>query len=204
MADDTRDKPSEVIEGDLHEFRAYRRELKRAVMRFVLFSATGKAALFVQIALGKHHTLALEAARETLGQLFPFDDLSPADVSTAIKVLDTRDLAAAETGKHGHMAAQNTKFEAQGATVEFNADPAIGAWKQVTAVRRVRRALKTDASAGTAEVLVQLAAGPRPQPRGDVAQWRCRPHLPAGPAELEEVWTILDQVLGDSRPGTGT
>jgi len=200
--DAARDKPREEIDGDLYEFRAYRQELKRSVMRFVLFPASRKAALFVQIPLGKRHIQALATARHTLDGLFRFGDMRATDISTAVKVLDTRDLDAEDAGKHGHMKAQNTKFEAEGATVEFDADPTIGAWKQVTAVRRVRRALRTDAFRGqSGRFVVNLRLGPGLNRdvvmslNGDAGRIYLQAQL-----NFREVWTILDQVLSACLP----
>jgi hypothetical protein len=195
--DDTRDKPPEVIDGDRYEFRAYRQELKRSVMRFVLVPATGKAGLFVQIPLGGRHARALETAREALARLFPYDQLRAADVSTAIKVLDTRDLNWDAKDPHGRMQAQNTKFESEGATVEFDADTRIGTWKSVPEVRRVRRALKTDAFRGyKGKFVVSLRLGPG-MGRDVVLALNGKAGRIYLQAQMtaQEVWTVLDQVL---------
>lgn len=195
--DDERDKLPEIIDGDRYEFRAYRQELKRSVMRFVLFPKRGKAGLFVQIPLGGRHARALATAREALAKLFPFDQLRAADVSTAIKVLDTRDLNWEGKDPHGRMQAQNTKFEAEGATVEFDADPRIGTWKSVPEVRRVRRALKTDAFQGYhGKFVVSLRLGPG-MGRDVVLALNGRAGRVYLQAQMtaQEVWTVLDQVL---------
>jgi hypothetical protein len=203
--DKSRDKPPKTFDGDLYEFRAYRQELKRSVMRFVLFPGERKAGLFVQIPLGHRHTLAVRAAQETLGGLFPFAKLRAADISNAIKVLDTRDLNVAESGKHGRMEAQNTKFEAEGATVEFDADPTVGAWKRVEAVRRVRRALQADAFQGQGgKFIVNLRLGPGLNRdvmislHGSAARIYLQSQVTSA-----ELWTILDQVLGASLGAAG-
>jgi len=64
------DPPRQTIEGDTYEFRAYRQELLRSIMRFVLFVKERKAALFVQIPLGDpRHEEARDLAQKTLGNL---------------------------------------------------------------------------------------------------------------------------------------
>jgi hypothetical protein len=200
--DAAKDKAAEVIEGDLYEFRAYRRELRRSVMRFVLFLAAAKAGLFVQIPLGKRHTAALRIAEETIAPLFPFGTLRAADISNAIKVLDTRELEAGSDA-HGQMRAQNTKFEAKGATVEFDADPALQAWKEVAAVRRVRQALKTkdfQGHGGRFVVSLRLGRGLNRDVIMSLSGGARRIYLQAQ-LTTEEAWTILDQVLAASLTG---
>lgn len=197
--DDKQDKPRQEIDGDLYEFRAYRRELKRSVMRFVLFPELRKAALFVQVPLGKRHNLALSLARDTINTIFPFAQLRSADISNAIKVLDSRELDE-ESAKHGRMEAQNTKFESEGATVEFEADSTIGAWKRVAAVRRVRRALKTQAFRGRGGrfiVNLRLGTGLNRDVVMSLDGQAGRIYLQAR-LTSSEAWTILDQVLGAS------
>jgi hypothetical protein len=157
------DPPRQTIEGDTYEFRAYRQELLRSIMRFVLFVKERKAALFVQIPLGDpRHEEARDLAQKTLGNLISWEELKPISVSKAIKAIDEIDLRSpANSNKPaGRMQAQNTKFGAGGATVEFDADPTIVGWKNVPEVRQVRNALRTKAFTGhSGKFVVELRSG---------------------------------------------
>jgi hypothetical protein len=139
--DNTKDR-SEEIDGDLYEFRAFRQELSRAVTRFVLMPASKRAALFLQIPLGDPaHLTTRSTIASTLEPAFSWDELKSVDVSTVIKAFDEAELAATAGREPGKIIAQNTKFSAAGASVLFEADPGNSQWKNVSAVRGVRRAL---------------------------------------------------------------
>jgi hypothetical protein len=140
--DKSKDKYDEPIEGDIYDFHAFRHVPTRSVMRFEMYPSRKEAVLFVQIPLGTEHTAAVSSAYKVLDKLFKRNGLVAIDISKAIKTLDKAELDA--TGeKESFIKAQATKFSTDGANIEFSADPAID-WKSVTAVRRVRQALKDD------------------------------------------------------------
>jgi len=141
--DKSKDRLNEVIEGDTYDFHAHRHLPVRSVMRFEMLPAERQAALFLQIPLGPEHADAIQEAFQLLGKVFDASGLTPTDISRAIKKLDKAELEAAGA-EQSSIQAQATKFSTSGATVEFSADPTIQAWKSVTAVRQVRRALRDD------------------------------------------------------------
>lgn len=142
--DKDKDKPNEVIDGDVYDFQAYRHTPTRSVMRFELDPGKKEAALFVQMPMGPEHEEARECSDELLDKLFDGAGLVEVDISKAIKTLDLAEMDGDGAGK-SFIQAQNTKFSSGGANVEFSAGPEIrGGWPAVTAVRQVRRALKND------------------------------------------------------------
>jgi len=141
--DKAEDEYDEPIKGEIYDFHAYRHVPTRSIMRFEMYPPKKEAGLFVQIPLGPEHAGAVASAREVLGKIFDLNGLMAIDISKAIKTLDKAELDA-NGAKQSFIQAQTTKFATSGASVEFSADPAIQAWKSVTAVRRVRNALKDD------------------------------------------------------------
>jgi len=201
MRDADGDKDNEVIEGFTYEFRAFRQELSRAVMRFVLFPTRYRAALFVQLPLGGSHEEACRLARKTLQAIFDISELREADISKAIKSFDNLDLEEADKDRHGQVQSQNAKFGARGATVEFDADPAIVAWKRVKALRDVRRALQTRSFEGVQGkfiVTLRRGAGLNRDIVMSLAAAQNRVYFRAQ-MSADEIWVVLDQVLQHSR-----
>ena len=201
VRDRSEDKDPEEIRGYLYEFRAHRLELSRAVMRFVLYPSKFRGALFVQLPLGKAHDEAKEQAEATLRRVFAYHELKPASISRAIKSLDSQELAESEREEHGQVQSQNAKYYAGGATVEFDADPEIVAWKTVDAVRRVRRALETrsfEGVHGRFTVSLRSGAGMKRDIQMSLSGSQDRIYL-FSQMDASEVWLVLDTVLQHSR-----
>ena len=192
--DKARDPGREVIDGDLYEFRAYRQELARSVMRFVLIPSE-RAALFLQIPLADpEHEIARGKARDTLREVFPWNQLTPVNISRAIKELDQAEL---NMGDHGQVRAQNTKFAASGATVEFDADPGNQVWKNVPAVRSVRRALESKSFTGDSgkfRVRLDSGEGMNREVIMSLNGKGKRVYLHSG-MTADEAWIVLNQVI---------
>lgn len=197
------DHPREVIEGDTYEFRAYRQVLKRALLRLVVYPSARKAGLFIQIPLGDpEHVKAREIAAELGAKLFDWKLLKLASISKAIKSLDQADLnAAQEDNEHGRMQSQNTKFAAGGATVEFDADPAIVVWKRVDAVRQVRRALRAkDFTGQSGKFIVDLKTGAGMNRSVNMSmEGKSKRIYFRSQMTSPEVWLLLDRILKHSK-----
>ncbi|HYN82313.1 MAG TPA: hypothetical protein VES88_12485 [Gemmatimonadaceae bacterium] len=194
------DPPRQTIEGDVYEFRAYRQELLRSVMRFVLFVKSRRAALFIQLPLADpRHQAARDLAKATLGKLISWDELKPLSISKAIKAIDEIDLRAPTSGNAlaGRMQAQNTRFGAGGATVEFDADPAIVAWKNIAAVRQVRNALQLNSFTGhSGKFIVELRSGTGLNRSVIVSlDGRQKRLYLWSQMSATEVWLVLDEVV---------
>lgn len=157
IRESSKDPESKFIEGDRYEFRAYRHSPLRSVMRFELYLNLSLAALFIQVPLGNDHNDAYLQATDLLNKFFRFKSLSPVDLSSAILALDSLEL---DLQADGLLEAHNAKFASQGATVEFAAGRAISGFKQVEAVRNVRRAMDDKAFTGdSAKFKLHLDAG---------------------------------------------
>ncbi|MBI5752828.1 MAG: hypothetical protein HZA59_11930 [Hydrogenophilales bacterium] len=185
----------EVIDGDVYEFRAYRQQLDRSVARFVLRPRARKAALFLQIPLADpSHNVAKETVRAVLAEILSVDELKPVSVSKVIKAFDKMELDSG-TGSAGVMLkARNTKFAAKGATVEFDVAPGNDAWKNVAAVRRVRRALDEDSFTGdTAQFEVELSSV-KGLVRSVVLSLSAKDKRLYFPSQMtaDEVWSVID------------
>jgi len=189
-----------TMDGDLYELRAWRQLLRRAVVRFVLRPTEHRAALLVQLPIGDAHTAAVNTAMSALGGLFPLKELRPVSVSEAIKAFDQADLSGEGgelPGGRGRIRAQDTRFSAQGATVQFGAEERLGSYNEVTAVRRVRQALRPNDFAGDhAKFDLDLRSGKGLNRSVTIAM--------SGPDKriylfaqmtAPEVWSILDDVI---------
>ena len=195
--DQSQDPEPKVIDGDLYKFRAYRQQLNRSVMRFAIRPSGHIAGLFVQIPLSDpKHKVACETARDTLSRLFAWEDLKLVQISKAIKALDQAELDSQDS-PHGQIVSQHTRFAAGGASVEFEADPAIRDWKRITAVRQVRRALDSNAFIGDAakfRVMLRSGTGLNRDVIVSLNGRTKRIYLHAQ-MTAEEVWPVLLQVL---------
>jgi hypothetical protein len=189
-----------TMDGDLYEFRAWRQLLKRSVVRFVLRPTDNRAALLVQLPIGEAHTAAVKSTMTTLGDLFPVTELKPVSVSEAIKAFDQADLSGEEgelPSGRGRIRAQDTRFSAQGATVQFGAEERLGSYNEVTAVRRVREALRPNDFAGDhAKFELDLRSGKGLNRSVTIAMSGAdnRIYLFAQ-MTAPEVWSILDDVI---------
>lgn len=143
--DESKDIKDQKIDDDLYEFRAYRQDFIRSVVRLNCFLDKNLVAIFIQLPIGNLHTEALEKVKRFWSDFSGNELFKAVNISKAIKKIDQRDLDTANSRKSSQplMESENTKFYAKGATVEFQADRTIGAWKNITAVRQVRKALRT-------------------------------------------------------------
>lgn len=143
--DESKDIKNQKIDDDLYEFRAYRQDFVRSVIRLNYMWDKNLVALFIQLPIGNLHTKALEQVKGFWADFWGNDSFKAVNISKAIKKIDQRDLDTGNSRRSSPslMESENTKFYAKGATVEFQADRTIGAWKNITAVRQVRQALRT-------------------------------------------------------------
>lgn len=189
------------INGDIYEFRAFRQELSRAVTRFVIKPAERRAALFVQIPLSDpEHNRARDVVKNALSELVAWDKLKPVNLSNAIKSIDRADLDSARVGDESQIVAQSTKFAADGASVDFEADPGNPRWKSNAAVRRVRAALEErDFSGDRATFQIQLRAadGLNRDVLMSVHAKDRRVYL-FSQMTAEEVWIALNAIISSS------
>jgi hypothetical protein len=198
--DSTRDYDDSVGD-DLYRFRAWRQTPERSVVRFQLFTAQRKAALFVQIPLGPEHMEVIKSCWITLAKLFPLGELTRIPVAQSINLLDT----ATQTivgqrlpNNAGAMLPQATRFRAYGAFVEFGADD--NSYVESQPVRRVRNAVRvSDFDGGHATFRIHLRGGPgldrvvRMSLNGDEDRLYLFSQMSEG-----EVWDVLDHVLDPS------
>ncbi len=183
---------TEVIEGDDIEFRAYRNIPLRSVVRFVIQPAARRAALFIQIPLGERHQEAKNTATDFLDRFLPVSQLSPVPIGEAIKRLDQQTLVA---GDAGIVHPQQTRLRASGASVEFRADAGLADYMAITAVRHVRRAVKTGEFTGDAATfrLELKGAGIGRTVQMALSGRQDRVYLKAK-MTATEVWSVLDPI----------
>src|SRR5262249_47353105 len=76
----------EELEGDLFEFRAYRRLAERTVMRFELRPELRLAAIFVRATAETHaFEEAIRDAQQAVNWIFDFDQLAAFNIQLAVK-----------------------------------------------------------------------------------------------------------------------
>lgn len=197
----------EEIDGDLYEFRAFRYRARRAVTRFVLRrGGSGPtdwvAAVFIPVAIDSpEHEQILGRVDRTLERLlglFDFDRVRarPVAIANVIRNLDHA------RGGEGAVAAppvttQSTRLLSAGSYVEFGALSSSEDYRNSTAVRRVRRSIRSPqlpdfvGSSGK----LQFPAGPASGLDRDV-----KVHLFGEDRRIRiwrqltatEVWSILD------------
>lgn len=195
--DAAKDHPSEIIDGDLYEFRAFRQELSRSTMRLVVLPGTRRAALFIQLPIERHEEVR-KAALATAATLFPVATFTLAKIAAAVKALDQQELDS-NPSEHGRVRSQNTRFSAGGATVAFAANREDEAWKNIGAVRRVRNALDgRDFQGESGKFLVSLRAGPGMHREVVMSlSARDRRIYLWSQMSADEVWLVLDHVIAN-------
>lgn len=197
----------EEFEGDLYEFRAYRFRARRAVTRFVLRlggadPATWVAAVFIPVAINSpEHEQILGRVDETLErllELFDFDEVRRTQVVIAnvIKNLDQA-RGAGSAGGAPPVTTQATRLISGGSYVEFGSLSSTDDYRSATAVRRVRRSIRSPqlpdfvGSSGKLQFLAGQANGlgrdVKVQLFGEDKRIRIWRQLTAA-----EVWGILD------------
>jgi hypothetical protein len=201
-AEKDKDPKREVIDDHVYEFRAYRQQLDRTVTRFVLRPRSRQAALFVQIPLtDPAHLAARDMMRSALAKVLTVDELKPVSLSKAIKAFDQMELDPGPDGAGMRVKARNTKFAAKGATVEFDAAPGNDAWKNVSAVRRVRLALKDDDFTGDAARFEVALGSVKGLARGVLLSLNGRDKRLYFHSQMtaEEIWSVIDLVYGHAQ-----
>jgi hypothetical protein len=197
----------EEIEGDLYEFRAYRYRPARAVTRFVLRRggsdpAAWVAAVFIPVAINSpEHEQILGRVDETLEgllELFDFDQVRSHQVAIA-NVIRNLDHAhgAGSAGATPPVTTQTTRLTSGGSYVEFGTLSSSDDYRSSTAVRRVRRSIRSPqlpdfvGSSGKLQFLAgqasRLARDVKVQLFGEDKRIRIWRQLTAS-----EVWGILD------------
>ncbi len=99
------------------------------------------------------------------------------------------------------MQSENTKFSAKGATVEFEADRNVGAWKNITAVRQVRQALRTkDFTGRSAKFRVKLGfeSGMNREVKLSMDGKKKRAYF-FSQMTRSEVWSIINDIYKNSK-----
>lgn len=195
------DPPEKVIDGDLYRFDAYRRLPYRSIVRAVVLPKLFTAAVFVQSPLSDdEHARSREIATGALHRLLGADNLPRVSISKAIKSLDTQAGQANAASAHGGFQSQHTKFEANGASVTFDADSTIVSWRNIDPVRHVRNALDMSKFRGSiAKFAVTLQSGIGMQ-RNVIVRLNGpgkRVYLQAQLNE-DEAWLILNQIKRQS------
>jgi hypothetical protein len=180
------------IDGDLYEFRAYRYQADRSVMRFELRLGMGLAAVFLQEEWNKEsHLHALAETKEAVSKVFNFESLIPYNVAKAIKNLDQ---AALETeGLSKAIRPHSTRLSGPGAYVQFSSISGNTGYQEFEPIRHVRRAVSPGKFKGDHGVFLFTRKGPRGSTRdlkiqlyGSQRRIRLWAQMSAG-----EVWDIL-------------
>jgi hypothetical protein len=143
------DQKDVMIDGDRYEMRAYRDRPDRSVQRFVLRLDLKLAAIFLEVPWTKSaHEQATQEIRDATRTLVEWSKLDALAVSDVIKNLDQMELD--DEPKAKKVAAQRTRLSDGGTYVEFATDSTESNFKDSTAVRAVRRAVKIDSFTGSA------------------------------------------------------
>jgi len=144
------DKPVESIAGFDYEFRAYRGQSMREVMRFEIRPTARLAALFIpRPAHSQEHRDAYAKAKTTLGRVvnFPAMEGRLLRLSQVIKILDQRLAFPAGHSDDNAVATvrpESTRLKSGVASVEFAADAGFSYFDSA-GVKRVRDSLRSDA-----------------------------------------------------------
>jgi hypothetical protein len=179
------------LDGDLYEFRAYRKLQNRTVRRFVLRKDLAVAGIFIQTEWSeKEHADAISDVMQTINPIIPFATLQPFSISDVIKNLDHMSIVV-ET----QMKAQRTRLTDAGAYVEFASTSDLG-YKGSTAVRRVRNAVRPESFVGSNGTFIYTAVTPTGSERpvkfdvyGEQRRIKLRPQMTA-----DQVWDLLQQI----------
>lgn len=133
------DKPTEDIDGDTYEFRAYRQRSNRAVMRFVWQFDLPYSAVFLQIPNEGHdHVDALGLVHEQLRVTgLALRPLARVPLSNAAKRL----------GTSARASAKSQTMHTHGGYVALVATLETGGIEEVEAVNEARRGVNADAFA---------------------------------------------------------
>lgn len=138
---DTTKDYQEELEGDLFEFRAYRRLAERTVMRFELRPELKLAAIFIRATA---ETVSFEEAirdvQEAVNWIFDFDQLPALNIQLAVKRLDAVGLE--DRQNNSGIRSRQVRLNAPGAYIEFASTAAGTSYQDLQSVRDVRRAVE--------------------------------------------------------------
>lgn len=189
LADPTRNFRDEQ-DGDLYEFRAFRRRADRSVVRFVATAELGIAAIFVGMPLGEEHADAYLKAFATGSGILGVRKLTPVNVGEAQLRLDNggREIDAT-------VSSQRSRMRHAGAYVEFGSSMPDGNYKAVDAIRQVRLAARSDLSGEVGDFNFQVSddATKRRAVRVNLNADDRRIYIRAQLTQDEE-WKILEKV----------
>jgi hypothetical protein len=192
---------------DTFEYRAWRRIEQRAITRFEVHldkgvENRGLAGLFIADPIrGDEHKAAKEEALRVVGLLMDLPALKreQVDISVVSRNLDQRNVPD-NVSRNPPVKAQKSRLKSGGAYVEFAASSPDKAYWEETAIRNVRRSVKSpqlSAFQGTDGVFIfQRGAGPTDLKRPLRVQLYGRDDRVRLWAQMEagEVWTILDKL----------
>lgn len=131
----------ETIDTDTYEFRAYRKKMDRTVTRFEWPKGSILAGLFLQTHCEKkEHEELIEEAFSSITMFIPAEAINSMDIGTVIRNLDQ---AACDSNQDdsSSISPENTRLMTPGAFVDFGSTISGISYRQVGAVRDVRRTL---------------------------------------------------------------
>jgi hypothetical protein len=189
------------VEGlDTFEYRAWLRVERRAITRFEAHVDKGLAGLFILVPIADdEHKAAKEEAYRVIGRLMDLSalELGQIDISTVSKNLDQQNLPNNRT-RQPAVKTQKSRLTSGGAYIEFASKSLDKAFWEETAVRNVRRSVRTPeqlrAFSGTEGSFIfqediGLSRPLRVQFYGEENRIRLWKQMDA-----EEVWTILSKI----------
>jgi hypothetical protein len=137
LADPTKNYRNEQ-DGDLYEYRAYRRRADRSVVRFVAAADLGIAAILVGMPLGEEHADAHSKAFAIGSGILSAINLTSINIGKAQLRLDSGTETEVMVSSH------RSRMRHAGAYVEFGSSVPDGNYKAVDAIRQVRLAARSD------------------------------------------------------------
>lgn len=187
----------EAIDGDLYEFRAFRRQADRIVTRFELDLEERLAGIFTSLPVNNEdHAGAVAAVEQTVDRVFDFERLRPVVISRVLKKLDQASVEGGGRAANVGATSQATRLTSGGSYVEFAARSRDASFLDSDAVRNVRLAIRgpqLEQFTGTRGTFLFTRTGPtgssdrlRVQLFGNEKRIRFWAQMTA-----EEVWTIL-------------
>lgn len=140
-------------DDDLYEYRAYRERPKRSVVRFEWIKDKNTAVIFLHSSFeGSTHKNIIQKIFDVIRFFFNTDSFTLVDISSIIKKLDQKALTTA--GANSPISSQDAIYSTGGASIEFRSMMPDAGYNKVEAIRRVRRAVETDAFSGEVGVFI--------------------------------------------------
>ena len=182
---------------DTYEYRAWRRVEQRTISRFECRLDKQLAAIFIAMPInGEDHEIALSTAKHAIGLIMDIEELEGGrlDISAVSRNIDQRNVPS-NVVSSPKVKTQKSRLTSGGAYVEFAANSRDKAYWEETAIKNVRKAVKTpqlSAFQGTDGVFIfQAGAGSLGRPlRVQLYAPDRRIRLWAQMA-ADEVWEIL-------------